>query len=407
MRLSHRIWAGILLGIVAGNAIGLGSYILLRDEAKPAKQRKADDTVDAASKAHRLAGLDAVERGDHEAAIAEFSAGLRSPNPAPDLPQLLSIAQKMRERELERIKEEADAAAAREAEAQQESAVVNTADAEQADRQEEAEREKKPPTLILVTSRPTRLAIEVDGKLRDMTPAKLEVKPGTHKVVLRQGRDRLYERTVRVKKGQVALVDADVSDAFAPPPPPPPEDEPDPADEADLDLIDDAVAATPSPEGSTPGLLRAFPGREATAAAADQATLLEAADRDPGASAPPDRAEPSAPDASVTAPPPAAPSGGTLPPEAIRRAVARYERYFQDCYDDYRRVRPNLAGRVVIEVDVQRDGEVRKGRVRESTLKGSGRINACLERAARRMEFAEPEGGPTTVSFALRFRPNG
>ena len=400
MQRTHRIWAGVLLGIVAGNAIGLGSYLLLAPEVPAEEKSKATKsaTVDRVSNEHRLAGLDAIERGDHDAAIREFSAGLRTPSPAPDLTQLLSIAQSMRERELARREEEAVAEAA-------------AAEAEQKGDEAPPPVEPPPPrpALLLVTTRPAKLAIEVDGRVRDLSPARIEVEPGRHKVALRRGEDLLSEQTVRVKAGEVSLIDADVSEAIAALDRPPSDDfdedvddVPDEPSRAAAAVLNSNSNSNSEPvDTSTPVTerngLAAFPYPSAEPAATVASANLGAATPEPA------RAELS-PDASVLPQEPQAPEPAISPGD-VRRVAASAQPDFQACYDRFRRGRPELEGRVLLRVQVNAEGRVRRGQVVESTIDSVG-INRCLRRVARRMRFPAPNGGPTSVSLALRFAPN-
>ncbi|MEL7371584.1 MAG: AgmX/PglI C-terminal domain-containing protein, partial [Myxococcota bacterium] len=391
---SHRVWAGILFGIIAGNAVGLGLYMTFKapqaKEAPKSERASTNDAIDQASKERRLAGLDAIERGDHETAIREFSAGLKFSNPAPDLPQLLSIAQNMRAREVERQKEEASAAA----------------------QAAEAAAEPPPPParpgLVLVTTRPARIAIEIDGTVRDISPARIEVEPGAHTVVLVDGGENIFQKSVRVAAGEVALVDVDLTEELAQralaesaraetePDPSEPEDESDvPSSEFDApaQVEPERRRATRDESTESAARLGTFPYPTPSPAAATDTAAKEAA----RAPTPPPAASPPPP-----VPPPAVEA---IPSKAIRRAVARSQPAFKKCYDRFRRIRPRLAGRAVLEVKVLASGRVEEGRTKESTMEGSG-INECLERATRWMRFPSPRGGPTVVSFALRFEAN-
>ena len=435
MQLSHRTWASILIGILAGNAIGLALYLSF-DKPKPASPETAD--VDTTSLSYRSKGLDAIEHGDHEAAIKAFSAGLRTPNPAPDLPQLLSIAQNMRQKALERT--EAEAAAA---------ADVTTTDKSASGQAAERTAEPSPPpqpqpALLLVTSQPDQLPVEVDGTVRELSPARIEVKPGRHKVALLRGRERIYEKTVRVKAGDVKLVDADLTDVFLPKVPPPSlpiaAARPAPATpRTALDGQDLGGSAARSPAagasgpaaGQATGVATAPGGSDAVAAGPDPRRAVGSAQLNPrgaaaaavggdGAAYPTASGNPS-PATTMAVPSRRSPSNDRrstskgrrrrppaqkgIPVEEVRKVVADSQQHFQQCYDRFRRVRRTLAGRVVIEADVGADGRVDDpGRITTSTMQGSG-INDCLGRAARRLQFAPPKGGPTKVRFALRFEP--
>lgn len=96
-----RIWIGILVGVVAGNALAAGTYLAMNGVAKErGPERKEDPQLKesgAVSAAHRIAGLQAMDNGDYDGAVEAFVAALRGPEPAADLPQLLNIARRLRE----------------------------------------------------------------------------------------------------------------------------------------------------------------------------------------------------------------------------------------------------------------------------------------------------------------------
>ncbi len=384
------MWAGILLGIIGGNAIGLALYFLLvtpEPEEPPPPPEPTTTLPDSQSRAHRLAGLDAIERGDHDAAIREFSAALRAPSPAPDLPQLLSIAQNMKEREEEQAREQAlaEAAAARE-------------DEEPSARNRERERPQVVrPTLLLITTRPDSLPVEVDGRVRDLSPAKIEVKPGQHTVGILQGDKRIFERRIDVGAGQVSLIDADLTGLVVPES----EEDPDATDDPPLDAgveveVDDAsVTDGGSSEESVADGSLAAPGSPSPSEAARAARL-------PPAEAPPSEVRSEPPPEVRRAPPPRVEPSPTR--QQVRQVAARFRDAFQSCYLRHRD-RQNASGRVVVRVDVDTDGQVSDARIASSDLP-SFRLKRCITRKAKGMEFPKPSAGPKTVSFGLRFQPD-
>jgi len=60
--------------------------------------------------------------------------------------------------------------------------------------------------LLLVTSAPRGILVEVDGEARDLTPARLNLSPGHHQVVLREGARVLTDEAVEVHTGSAAVV---------------------------------------------------------------------------------------------------------------------------------------------------------------------------------------------------------
>ncbi|MGC4116682.1 MAG: PEGA domain-containing protein [Myxococcales bacterium] len=79
-------------------------------------------------------------------------------------------------------------------------------------------RPSEPPAngTLLVVSTPPGILIQIDGQPSDVTPARIQVPPGAHSVVLVRGDTRLFERQVKVSSNAVASVDADLSAQLAP-----------------------------------------------------------------------------------------------------------------------------------------------------------------------------------------------
>ena len=386
MQRTHQIWAGIMIGVAAGTAVGVGGYSWLAGDGSA---EASDDVAtplapERASHAFRLAGLDALERGDHDAAIREFSAGLRAPDPAPDLPRLLSLAHSMRERDVARQEQEASARAFAEASAREPPA-----------------REPEPmvaqPTLLLVTSRPASLAVEVNGKVRDMTPARIDVGPGRHKVVVRRGADRLAARTIRLKSGEVSRLDLDLTEAIAALDVPAADKE-----EAVNDAYgqDDETARPGPAETSTP--LAEGEDRDALAPRSDEpdrALLAMAAGSRSGTEPSTAQETPRPP----TEPPAKSKSFTGFSAEDVRRASARVQPQFQICYHRHLDSGPELEGRIVMRTQVDADGAVMRARVLKSTIENA-KLERCLSRAARRMRFPRPATGPTAVTFSIKLK---
>ena len=96
-----RIWIGILVGVVAGNALAAGTYLAMNGVASeriPEREAAPEpEKPSAVSAAHRIVGLQAMDNGDYDGAVEAFMAALRGPDPAADLPQLLNIARRLRE----------------------------------------------------------------------------------------------------------------------------------------------------------------------------------------------------------------------------------------------------------------------------------------------------------------------
>ena len=72
--------------------------------------------------------------------------------------------------------------------------------------------------LLLVTTTPRGILVEVDGEGRDLTPVRLELSPGHHQVVLKEGARVLADESVEIRSGSAAVI---VHALDAPPPPEP------------------------------------------------------------------------------------------------------------------------------------------------------------------------------------------
>ncbi|MBZ4373916.1 PEGA domain-containing protein [Corallococcus sp. AS-1-6] len=242
---NQKTWvAVILLGTVAVNA---GAYLMVRSRraappepvatrlptptpavAPPSSEPPPSEDANAGViRALRASGLAALEDRDYGRAVAQFTEALKLLRPDDkdsDLTRLLGIATDLRSREQSKPAQAptprepapgrtpprtraAKLAAARAAREQQ---------ATPAAAQEEARG-----GLLLVTSTPPGLVVMVDGRAVDMTPARLTVSAGAHRVVLAQGDRRLYEETVEVDADSVRSLNRDLTAELTPPAPKP------------------------------------------------------------------------------------------------------------------------------------------------------------------------------------------
>jgi hypothetical protein len=87
--------------------------------------------------------------------------------------------------------------------------------------------------------------------------------------------------------------------------------------------------------------------------------------------------------------------------DAIRRAMARHRGAFRYCYERALADRPELEGRVVLEVTLGVDGEAERVAVSSSTL-GAADVEACVVRVVERAELPRVEQ-PVTFRYPLRF----
>ena len=71
--------------------------------------------------------------------------------------------------------------------------------------------ESPPAGLLLVTSNPRGLLVQIDGSAADLTPMRASVKPGLHRVALFDSDRKLYETSVDINEGAAATVFKDLS----------------------------------------------------------------------------------------------------------------------------------------------------------------------------------------------------
>ena len=181
------------------------------------------------ARAHRAAGLAALEQGRLEPAVAEFqSAQKLTPDAPGDLPELLRIASEMAnhgspggakkmepstgaEKEKVKVKERPrPRQLARDLEpALKRSGKTVLAKAQTPTTGSGAEAPELKTGLLLVTSVPSGLVVSVDGHASDITPSRISVEPGRHTVEWLRGDRRLLTRTLFVAAGEVTSVDGD------------------------------------------------------------------------------------------------------------------------------------------------------------------------------------------------------
>ncbi|MCP3168425.1 PEGA domain-containing protein [Myxococcus qinghaiensis] len=188
--------------------------------APPPPPPPVDDASEGLARARRAAGLAALEDRDYDTAVSEFTEALSLRKaPGGDLVELLRIATDLQSRERNRGRTE-QAKATREPPARQPArtrASKAAATAARAQPKEEpAVLEEPRGGLLLVTSTPPGLVVQVDGKAVDMTPARLPLRAGTYRVALAQGDRRLVEETVELEEDAVHSLNRDVSGQLTP-----------------------------------------------------------------------------------------------------------------------------------------------------------------------------------------------
>ncbi|OJT25948.1 PEGA domain-containing protein [Archangium sp. Cb G35] len=191
-----------------------------RPTAAPAPSDQEEANAGLA-RARRAAGLAALEDRDYNKAVAEFTEALSLRKDKGDLVELLRIASDLQSREQAR----AQAEAAKPEPVPVARPVSKAKPARAALRTKSTTREEPPPVpetarngLLLVTSTPPGMVVMVDGKAMDLTPARLPLRAGSHRVALAQGERQLFEDTVEIEADEVRSINRDLTAALAPPP---------------------------------------------------------------------------------------------------------------------------------------------------------------------------------------------
>jgi TonB family protein len=101
-----------------------------------------------------------------------------------------------------------------------------------------------------------------------------------------------------------------------------------------------------------------------------------------------------------------APAGkrGTLDKALIGGVVRDHLGEIKRCYEARLGARPGLAGRVVVNFTITRDGSVSEPQVRKSTL-GDETAESCMVEAVRGWTFPRPDGGIVIVSYPFELTP--
>jgi hypothetical protein len=221
--------------------------------APPAAPPASEDANAGLARALRASGLAALEDRDYSRAVEQFTEALklRPDDKDSDLTRLLGIAMDLRSRDQGRGPQTAPAREPAPSRAPPRTRAAKLAAARAAREQQAAQaapQEEARGGLLLVTSTPPGLVVMVDGKALDLTPARLPVSAGTHRVVLAQGDRRLYEETVDVDADAVRSLNRDLSAELTPAAPKP--------------AVAPVVAAVPASPPATSAMPAAAPRTE-------------------------------------------------------------------------------------------------------------------------------------------------
>ena len=165
------------------------------------------------AQARRAAGLAALEAGNYDKALINFTEAKAMAGDKANVADLLRVTEELRNRPPgpsrlrgsgstpepapHRISSRAPARrlALRE---------------EPADEAAPTPASSEPSGLLIVTSTPRGMLVHLDDAPLDLTPMKVKVKAGSHRVALLDGDRRVYETTVDVKEGATATIVRDL-----------------------------------------------------------------------------------------------------------------------------------------------------------------------------------------------------
>lgn len=97
-------------------------------------------------------------------------------------------------------------------------------------------------------------------------------------------------------------------------------------------------------------------------------------------------------------------ANGSIPAADLQKVFRKYSGQTQKCYERALKKNPNLAGRVLLELTIGRDGSVVSVNAQGDTLR-SNQVNSCLEKLARGWSFPSPSGGAAKVRKPYTFSP--
>lgn len=442
------ISVGISLGTIVGSAVAYFLYWSTHAPARPAQRERSVQpgyNEDPVARARRLVALEAMERGDYELAHEQLTLAVELPEPPADLLALLAVTENLLQKKRQARPPSRPA-----------TNPVPVRSPRAASIQPLPSPKEPEPAFIQVRTIPSSLVIKVDGSVRDLSPARIEVEPGRHVVAVVRDDERLLRRNVVLKPGKVAYINADLTEKLRPPPPakPPPASKPVPAKSRfsrpasvskvpsleamaarqlpvqRLPVPDEAVLSRRLADRSTidrtPAVLRRrpndsldrapnrelddkverrYPEPRALAPSRPLPTPLPTPRPKSGPSPEPETGTIERPVPLPKAPKPkrrAKPSG-RIPAAAVREVIERQGRRISSCYNAQLRNHLGVvAGKVVIKLLVAPDGSVIDGRIHRSTL-NSSMVGRCIQKGIRELKFPAPRGGAAEVTFAMRF----
>ncbi|MFE8601282.1 PEGA domain-containing protein [Archangium violaceum] len=242
----------------------------------PSAQEEANAGL---ARARRAAGLAALEDRDYNKAVAEFTEALSLRKDKGDLVELLRIASDLQSRDQSREQARAQAEVAKPEPVPVARPVSKAKPVRVALRTKPTTKEEPLPVsetarngLLLVTSTPPGMVVMVDGKAVDLTPARLPLRAGSHRVALAQGERQLFEDTVEIEADEVRSINRDLTAELAPrpgtPPPTSARTQPEPTAVAAPTPVIPASATSPGSTVTASATLEPRPPSEASSTTA-------------------------------------------------------------------------------------------------------------------------------------------
>ncbi len=195
------------LVLIAANA---GVYLLYR------LNRGEENSLTELALRQREAGIEAMRQERYEHALLLFDAAARLDPSLPNLDALTDVARRMTEDGADSAPPEPKGEGL---EAVVESPALPAPELEEAPRSPPRPRvrQSNPPRRedssraataeLFVSTEPANLLVRVDGRAAGMSPTRLELPPGKHRVELRRGGETLYEGSINLVGGEPGVLE--------------------------------------------------------------------------------------------------------------------------------------------------------------------------------------------------------
>ena len=187
------------------------------------------------ARAQRKLGVESIKVGEYEKAINALEAAKTLDPELEEVSALLEVARKLKKAEVEEARRAREKRTEDDAPRSNERRRASRRNRRSASR---ASRDEAPaPGILIVTTEPDRVLVRLDGEPRDLTPARLEVAPGRHRLELYRGEKRVLSRDIEIASRRVTLLDEVIPRAPPPQAAPQPTVRPNVDEDGNLDLI--------------------------------------------------------------------------------------------------------------------------------------------------------------------------